>query len=256
MNRSRTLGIFAVLMIAAVSCGSTDRQVLNPTEPGQIVRWEGSIDDPFLRQIQALDFSRDVLISISSPGGSPETGVKVAEILSAQNYTVEVTDACLSACANYVFLPASTRRIAPGAFVGFHHDAASYHNWIESSGKTPNPNVAGRAMRLEALMTQRSDFNWKAFSQNALTLLKPDRIEEVPCATLQPEPGSPCFDIIARRLMWVPTPTDYEVWGISVDWSPNAGLPNRVAQFVACRTTMNFAPSVVGSDSVYQLCER
>lgn len=244
----------ALLMALTVSCGSSKVLAADLDTDVEVLRWEGPIDEAFLTRVEALDFDRDVLISISSPGGSPETGVRVAEILSARNYTVEVTDACLSACANYVFLPATRRRIAPGAFVGFHHDAHNYFNWLASHGKTPNPGVSEQAKRLQALMKQKTEFDWMALSQDTLSRLKPHRIDEVPCTVSQRDPDSRCYDIIARRLMWVPTPSDYEEWGIAVAWSPQPDLPGRVAQFVACRTRMNIAPSVVGSTDVFDKC--
>jgi hypothetical protein len=61
--------------------------------------------------------SRPVLI-VSSEGGSADAAMSIAETLG--DYDVVVREKCLSACANYLFLPARKKAILRGSEVGWH----------------------------------------------------------------------------------------------------------------------------------------
>lgn len=59
-------------------------------------------------------------LSIKSVGGEVNLGLDLAEFINKNRLNVEVTEYCLSSCANYVFPAAHEKRITNHALIGFH----------------------------------------------------------------------------------------------------------------------------------------
>lgn len=62
---------------------------------------------------------------ITSSGGEVEAGIALGLWVFDHRLNVEVTDYCLSSCANYVFPAGHRKSIAPGAIVAWH---GNYHH--------------------------------------------------------------------------------------------------------------------------------
>ena len=62
---------------------------------------------------------------ITSSGGEVEAGIALGLWVFDRRLNVEVTDYCLSSCANYVFPAGHRKSIAPGAIVAWH---GNYHH--------------------------------------------------------------------------------------------------------------------------------
>ncbi|PXX33711.1 hypothetical protein [Undibacterium pigrum] len=60
------------------------------------------------------------LLKINSPGGNAEEAMLMANDIRQRNIQLVVESACLSSCANYLFLAARSKVLEPGAFLGFH----------------------------------------------------------------------------------------------------------------------------------------
>lgn len=59
-------------------------------------------------------------ISIKSTGGEVNSGLDLAEFINENKLNIEVTEYCLSSCANYIFTAANEKLIAKNALIGFH----------------------------------------------------------------------------------------------------------------------------------------
>ncbi|MES2040374.1 MAG: hypothetical protein V4495_21350 [Pseudomonadota bacterium] len=59
-------------------------------------------------------------LKINSPGGNAEEAMLMANEIRQRNIQLVVESACLSSCANYLFLAAQSKVLEPGAFLGFH----------------------------------------------------------------------------------------------------------------------------------------
>jgi len=62
---------------------------------------------------------------ITSSGGEVKAGIALGLWVFDRRLDVEVTDYCLSSCANYVFPAGQRKSIAPGAIVAWH---GNYHH--------------------------------------------------------------------------------------------------------------------------------
>ncbi|MCS6133516.1 hypothetical protein G3496_00915 [Shewanella baltica] len=59
-------------------------------------------------------------LAIKSVGGEVNLGLDLAEFINKNSLKVEVTEYCLSSCANYVFPAAHEKLITNHALIGFH----------------------------------------------------------------------------------------------------------------------------------------
>lgn len=59
-------------------------------------------------------------ISIKSTGGEVNASLDLAEFINENNLNIEVTEYCLSSCANYIFTAANEKLISKNALIGFH----------------------------------------------------------------------------------------------------------------------------------------
>jgi hypothetical protein len=87
--------------------------------------FNGKIDDASAPQLIAA-FDRGIrTLVITSGGGTPEASLRVAESILRHRVDVVVRGICFSACASYVFVAGSNRRVEDGALLGFHHTSGS-----------------------------------------------------------------------------------------------------------------------------------
>ena len=59
-------------------------------------------------------------LKISSAGGNVEEAILIATEIRKKNIQLQVDGICLSSCANYLFLGASSKSLGPHAILGFH----------------------------------------------------------------------------------------------------------------------------------------
>ena len=92
---------------------------------GDAIVFSGRIDGPSVREfLRLLDDPAVTRLVIRSPGGLVAPALDMAEALHARGLDVEVAQACLSSCANYVF-PAGRRKLLSGPeAVGWHGNMA------------------------------------------------------------------------------------------------------------------------------------
>lgn len=73
----------------------------------------------------ALDDGITTLV-VTSTGGQLRPAVNIGLTIADRGLTVRVQGYCLSSCANYFFLAAERKIIAPGGLIGFHGSATSF----------------------------------------------------------------------------------------------------------------------------------
>lgn len=72
---------------------------------------------------------------ITSQGGEIESAIALGRFLFEREIEVIVRDYCLSACAHFVFAPASRKQVEPYALVGFHGTATARERLLSNSGR-------------------------------------------------------------------------------------------------------------------------
>ncbi len=99
--------------------------------PGDVAHYQGPISLEENRRFFAAVANRPLRrLVIRSSGGEVEAAIALGTWVFEQQLDLEVTEYCLSSCANYVFPAAIRKRIAPGAVVAWH---GNYHH-LKSTG--------------------------------------------------------------------------------------------------------------------------
>lgn len=92
----------------------------NPVRNGDIVLYEGAINHPAADALNKHFDDGARQLHINSNGGDISAGLSIARKIRERGVSVKVLAYCMSACANYVFLAAREKILAPGGILGFH----------------------------------------------------------------------------------------------------------------------------------------
>jgi hypothetical protein len=118
---------YKAILAAAVSCvalattaSAVDFQIQRID--AATLKFDGDIDKESADALfKALD-DRVRTLRVTSPGGDMWQGILIGKYIHDHRITVEVDNLCASSCANYLFLAAASKRVLPGAVLGFHGD--------------------------------------------------------------------------------------------------------------------------------------
>ncbi|HEX8534079.1 MAG TPA: hypothetical protein VF662_07920 [Allosphingosinicella sp.] len=125
--------LLSVLLVA----GSVGTSLLSPAffrvEAAQLpspVKLSGTIDWEKSDEIVAQLRRGANQLTVSSYGGNERAAMAIGRIVVQRQVEVRVEGACMSACAQYILLPASPRAIIEhGSVVGFHGSALALSGW-------------------------------------------------------------------------------------------------------------------------------
>lgn len=106
--------LLAVLLAAAPAHAG----VWTRTAP-DAMRFEGGIEEGEYGRFAAVFSAQVRELTVTSPGGITEEGIRIGLALAATNVKVIVVGECLSSCANYLFTAGHQREIR-GGIVGYH----------------------------------------------------------------------------------------------------------------------------------------
>ncbi len=93
------------------------------------IYYVGDIDHDGITKVKQLFEKADVKpnsIVITSPGGYIVHGLDLAEWMLDNEISIEVSDYCISSCANYVFAAGKEKRLRKDAILGWHGGSVSY----------------------------------------------------------------------------------------------------------------------------------
>jgi hypothetical protein len=90
---------------------------------GNTLHYEGLITSAGLSKFaETLQQHPEVItLQVRSRGGDALPAIEMGEHVLRRNLAVVVDRVCNSACANYLFVPAATRRVLPGSVVMWHN---------------------------------------------------------------------------------------------------------------------------------------
>lgn len=80
----------------------------------------GEIDNDLAKRFVTINLKQVRNIVLSSTGGDVDSALKMANLILQNKINVIVWKACLSSCANYLFLAGYTKIVLPKSFVGWH----------------------------------------------------------------------------------------------------------------------------------------
>lgn len=130
--------IFFTLFFVAFSNASAEEQTQVNLKDNTVF-YEGALSkEANQKLISLIDNNPHQIewVSIKSKGGEVNRGMDLGEIIFNNNLGVEVTEYCLSSCANYVFSSAHKRRISNHAVIGFHGGVTGMEEATEEYLKT------------------------------------------------------------------------------------------------------------------------
>ena len=116
------------LLAASLSLTVTaraDEPTFSLSKEGQTIVFKGGIDKVSSEALIAAINEGANRIVITSQGGSMEDALNIAEVMQKHKIVLEVKDYCISACANFLFIAASEKKLLPDAILGFHGGSLS-----------------------------------------------------------------------------------------------------------------------------------
>lgn len=112
---------YRILVLLFVSLWIAPHAIASSQTPKETAYYAGSIDKAQNRTFfETVAGRRIKRLIISSRGGEVAAAIKLAMWIADQRLDVEVSEYCLSACANYVFPAGQHKVIRPGAVVAWH----------------------------------------------------------------------------------------------------------------------------------------
>lgn len=121
--------IASLSVLAASLCLTAAVRADEPTfslsREGQTIVFKGGIDKASSEALIAAINEGANRIVITSQGGSMEHALDIAEVMHKHKIVLEVKDYCGSACANFLFIAASEKKLLPDAMLGFHGGSTS-----------------------------------------------------------------------------------------------------------------------------------
>ncbi|MBR7783989.1 hypothetical protein [Undibacterium luofuense] len=119
--------IAGLSLLAASLCLTVTARADEPTfslsKEGQTIVFKGLIDTASSEALIAAINEGTNRIVITSQGGSMEDALNIAEVMQKHKIVMEVKDYCISACANFLFIAASEKKLLPEAMLGIHGGA-------------------------------------------------------------------------------------------------------------------------------------
>ncbi len=121
--------------------------------PDGTLKLSGHIDDAMARRFHELAAGKNARrVVVTSYGGDSLSAISIGEDIQRSGLSVVVEGACMSACADFVFLPARQRIVRPNSLVAFHHTSSSLLRMVPPSQLGAlSPKLREEAQRGEAL---------------------------------------------------------------------------------------------------------
>jgi len=152
--------IACLSVLAASLCLTVTARADEPTfslsKEGQTIVFKGGIDKVSSEALIAAINEGPNRIVITSLGGSMEHALNIAEVMQKHKIVLEVKDYCISACANFLFIAASEKKLLPDAVLGFHGGSTSSSakkDTIRKAKASKNETVRQVAQMLERTWT-------------------------------------------------------------------------------------------------------
>ena len=220
-RRVLTAGLAAVFGAVLSLCAafSEPQDKAAPLPPvrrvGNTLILVGEINSAMRAQFFAAISDNIKKVVIYSGGGQQDDAIPIGREIWRRKLTLEVSGACMSACAQYIFLAATHRVIDQDSLVGFHNTASSGLRIIGSYG---NPDT--RAHYVEQAAAERQYY--RDLNIPEIYLYQPQIEIGTVCYRYLPYSGpagvkAPKADLtsIARFTAWIPSKEFLEKTGIA-----------------------------------------
>lgn len=173
----------------------------------------GTLDDAFVAFLSRSVSPNISKLIITSYGGQFDATKEAFEIVENSKLKVVVEGVCASACAHFLFIPASRGEVLPGAILALHTSSTSQRvmrlrsEWQEYERLKPLMDVAAekeRAFYIEHGLDPR-------------LLLEPTLVMRPACVSEKidwSDPLTPKMDYLSESLWWTPRQAELERFGM------------------------------------------
>lgn len=222
LNLSTATGAWTAIALIA-SCGADHPQGDRPRIPsaaiksavdkssdGQRVKFSGELNEHSVAQAKVLIDQHVRILEINSLGGEILPAISLGRYLYERRVAVEVTGACLSACAHFVFAPAREKRLREGSLVGFHGTALARYTLLSISGRSD------LASGYRSIADAERAFYAQVGLNQSLLIIPLERISPACYIEDRTAPlGSDLRGLIATRTsFYVPSLSSLSSWGV------------------------------------------
>lgn len=155
LKKIACLSVLAASLCLTVAARA-DEPTFSLSKEGQTIVFKGGIDKVSSEALIAAINEGANRIVITSQGGSMEDALNIAEVMQKHKIVLEVKDYCISACANFLFIAASEKKLLPDAVLGFHGGSTSSSakkDTIRKAKASKNETVRQVAQMLERTWT-------------------------------------------------------------------------------------------------------
>lgn len=131
---SRFVGLMLLMVTAGCRAAQGSAQPFVIELDGAEIRYRGKITaagaDALARALARDSFSE---VKITSAGGDAPAALRIGKIIRDKHLRVTVERYCVSACAQYVFVAGTKKRLDPGAVVIFHDSPGAMEAALRNS---------------------------------------------------------------------------------------------------------------------------
>ena len=203
----------SLAMAAADAPAIPDLPYIIALLPDGTLKLSGHIDDAMARRFHDLVASKNVQrVIVTSYGGDSLSGIAIGQDIQRSGLSVVVEGLCMSACADFVFLPARHRFVRANSLVAFHHTSNSLLTMVPPSQfGALSPKLKEEAARGAAL--------FKLSRIPVKFSLEPQLMLGTRCYALVKVSSSNYFDVayMSTYVAWVPDRSYFTNAGLSVE---------------------------------------
>jgi hypothetical protein len=149
VNAKRSIASAMFALVGALGLGFSAPAYAQADGAIPPLKLQGRVDRAMYEAL--LAYPGETII-ITSDGGSIAWGISIAEFVSRRGMTVRAEGRCLSACFDYVLLPAKRRQVGPDTLLGMHPGPLMLEQMALADGRpVPDRTVQFAALHREAL---------------------------------------------------------------------------------------------------------
>jgi hypothetical protein len=127
--------LLCFLLLAIISFSSCKKQdKVRDSKREKFAALSGKIDESQANLVISQIRAGKTSILIQSEGGDIAAAIRIGAEISKYKVRVYIKKMCLSACAHFIFNPASKKIVLRGAIIGYHGTATARYDYFKRAG--------------------------------------------------------------------------------------------------------------------------